>query len=1104
MILVAALTAGLGCSRKKEKPEITGIAAKVDANNSSISVVAGPVPADGTTEAEVTITFLDSLGEPVSGVVPVFTASPTPGITAGVCPATDADGVSVCTLTSTLAESKTVKIVFPIQKVGNAVAFEAGPAARLCIQHQPGGGVAGVVWSEQPRVLVGDSHCNLVSSATNSVTMNLAGSLGVLNGTSTVAASSGVATFTDLNINESGSKFLTATAAGLSTGTTASFVISGGPATALAFHQQPGGGTVGAVWNQQPVIHLLDSFGNLASSANHTVGLMMETGTGAISGAVSRSAISGVASFSGLSLSTVGAKTIRAMTLSGGTFSVVSQSFNITAGAAAKLAFSTAPGGGTAGVVWSQQPVVQVQDVAGNIVTSGSHNIALTITTGTGALNGVAARYSVSGEAAFAGLSMMTAGSDKVMTASAPGLTSAVSSPAFGIVPNIPSANQSSFSGSPITIFARGTLATSALSGVLRDAYSNPISGRSVSASSDFAQTLFVDGTTAVTNALGQFSFTVGSGTAAVATITASVPTDSVTLDERPVITFESFVASLAHSSWSFAPVTVAADGSSTATLNVVLRNNLGTALPGKSVTLVSSRGGTDMITSSPSVTNAGGVVTMSLRSATRGEPTFTIASSDDSLDLTTQARLLFYDVAPVADWQAQLANSSVNTMGPGLNSPATTLWRDLYNLGPNNGLLTNIGATSVSGWCGNGMGTVGSCATGAYRLMLDGANDYVNFGTGLNSFAHRTHEIWMRTVSPTDRGELVLSNGDANHRGLALRQAWDGSGNIELTVGGSRSYPGEIWADAPIGYYRFDSGVGVTVGTANVGTNLTYLNMGTTGVAGGLQDPGTSIYLGGSNSYGDAGNVYPASANMTISALIYTGSVTGTRTIASKGNASSGYALELNAGRLRMRSRNSLPATQTVTGATTLSVNTWYHVAGVRDAANLTMKVYVNGVEDGSVAVTNAVTSLSTSFAVGRNSAGSYFMGRIDELAIFNTALPAERIAAQAAARHQHTCYSLAPATAGSWRQVAATFDDNSKDLSLYVNGALQCTRPATGYNIGGSTYPLTIGVEVDDTHAPNAPYFNGMYGDIRIYDQALSAGQLLNNYNTTSGRFP
>ena len=70
--------------------------------------------------------------------------------------------------------------------------------------------------------------------------------------------------------------------------------------------------------------------------------------------------------------------------------SATSSAFNITVGAAAKLAFTTQPGGGTAGTAWTTQPAVTVQDAGGNTVTTDTSTVtvAIGITRGGGTLSG--------------------------------------------------------------------------------------------------------------------------------------------------------------------------------------------------------------------------------------------------------------------------------------------------------------------------------------------------------------------------------------------------------------------------------------------------------------------------------------------------------------------------------------------------------------------------------------------------------------------------------------------------------------------------------------------------------------------------------------------
>ena len=76
----------------------------------------------------------------------------------------------------------------------------------------------------------------------------------------------------------------------------------------------------------------------------------------------------------------------------------------------------------------------------------------------------------------------------------------------------------------------------------------------------------------------------------------------------------------------------------------------------------------------------------------------------------------------------------------------------------------------------------------------------------------------------------------------------------------------------------------------------------------------------------------------------------------------------------------------------TIVSLNTWYHVAGIYNAAAQTLDIYVNGVLDngalvGTVpAVQNNPATVNVN--VGRRTGGFYFIGRLDEVRVYNRAL--------------------------------------------------------------------------------------------------------------------
>src|SRR5262249_18450541 len=82
--------------------------------------------------------------------------------------------------------------------------------------------------------------------------------------------------------------------------------------------------------------------------------------------------------------------------------------------------------------------------------------------------------------------------------------------------------------------------------------------------------------------------------------------------------------------------------------------------------------------------------------------------------------------------------------------------------------------------------------------------------------------------------------------------------------------------------------------------------------------------------------------------------------------------------------------------GTTVLQLNTFYHVAGVYNAAAQTLDMSVNGVLDNGVltgAVPAAQHNSPVNVNLGRRSGGFYFLGIIDEIRVYNVARTAAQI---------------------------------------------------------------------------------------------------------------
>jgi hypothetical protein len=96
----------------------------------------------------------------------------------------------------------------------SSFALSVGAASKVMITTQPVGAFNGIEFSTQPIVKITDAGGNTITSSTANVVATIASGSGTLNGTTTVAAVNGVATFTNLKITGTGNHTLTFTAAG--------------------------------------------------------------------------------------------------------------------------------------------------------------------------------------------------------------------------------------------------------------------------------------------------------------------------------------------------------------------------------------------------------------------------------------------------------------------------------------------------------------------------------------------------------------------------------------------------------------------------------------------------------------------------------------------------------------------------------------------------------------------------------------------------------------------------------------------------------------------------------------------------------------------------
>jgi hypothetical protein len=218
------------------------------------------------------------------------------------------------------------------------VTGSAGTASKLVFISEPSNVPAGVAISPAVQVAIEDVNGNIVSSATNPVTIAIGtnpGS-GTLGGTVTATPASGIATFSNLAISAAGVGYtLTATATGspaLTAATSTAFTVTAQPAK-LAFIVPPSTALAGAAIIPAVQVAIEDSNGNVVTgaSANVTVAIGTNPGSGTLGGPATTVATSGgIATFNNLTISAAGTGYTLTASAAGLT-SATSPAFNITA-----------------------------------------------------------------------------------------------------------------------------------------------------------------------------------------------------------------------------------------------------------------------------------------------------------------------------------------------------------------------------------------------------------------------------------------------------------------------------------------------------------------------------------------------------------------------------------------------------------------------------------------------------------------------------------------------------------------------------------------------------------------------------------------------------
>jgi RHS repeat-associated protein len=374
--------------------------------------------AAGSPLASVVVQVQDASRNVVTGSSASITISSTAAGVGGTTTVAAVNGVATFSnLVFTTAGSYTLTAASTGITSATSTPFTitAGTAVKLVFSTEPTNGTAGSPLASVV-VQVQDASGNVVINSNAMITIISTTRVG---GTTTVAAVNGVAMFSNLVFTTAGSYKLTAASAGITNATSTPFTISAGAAAKLVFSTEPTDGTAGSPL-ASVIVKVLDANGNVVTGSSASITISSTVGVG---GTTTVAAANGVGTFSNLVFATAGSYTLTAASAS--ISSATSTLFTISAGAAAKLVFSTEPANGTAGTPLASV-ILQVQDGNGNVVTGSSASITISSTAaGVGGATTVAA---VNGVATFSNLVFATAGS-YTLTAASAGITSTTSTP---------------------------------------------------------------------------------------------------------------------------------------------------------------------------------------------------------------------------------------------------------------------------------------------------------------------------------------------------------------------------------------------------------------------------------------------------------------------------------------------------------------------------------------------------------------------------------------------------------------------------------------------------------------------------------------------------
>jgi hypothetical protein len=316
--------------------------------------------------------------------------------------------------------------------VSATITVTVGSAKALVLTNKTSisGAINAIALTPQPIVDVVDSGGNIVTTDTSTVTAAFT-STGTTLVNATKSAVAGVATFAGLAITapiDTTIGGLTFTDGALTSDATGTLAVTG-PATKLVISTPPSVTAVnGVALAIQPVVTVEDA-GNfpVKGDASTVTAAFVAGSVGSTITNNTKTVVAGAATFVGMALNAAPGNYNIIFTDGTLTSATTTAQTAVSIGAAAKLVIVTAPSATVAaGAALAVQPVVDIDDSGGNVITSNTSVVTAALTTGTGTIvHGTAT--AVAGVATFVGLALNAVVGPYTLTFTDATLTPAIS-----------------------------------------------------------------------------------------------------------------------------------------------------------------------------------------------------------------------------------------------------------------------------------------------------------------------------------------------------------------------------------------------------------------------------------------------------------------------------------------------------------------------------------------------------------------------------------------------------------------------------------------------------------------------------------------------------